>query len=125
MQEWDQRHTTYEVGGQVLGSLRREPAPLAGTGVLRRGSKDVAPVTYLVRTITRRDPATGDSTPYYGGRIDLIGGELGGSDWGAAEDLVLHLLEHGSHLGVLLHGSGATYTLRGRGNLITEKAAKS
>jgi len=123
MLQWDNRHPANQEEELPPGATRSAIPPLVGTGALRRGRKDVAQVTYMVRTVTRGNPATGERLPYYGGRVDLVGDATGEGDWAAADDLVLHLLDRGSRLAVVLSGQGPSYTLSGRGTLTPVKGA--
>jgi hypothetical protein len=117
MIQWDDRQNISGEEGTPLGA-----APLTGKGVLRRGRKEVAQVTYIVRTVTRGNPETGQYAPQYGGRIDVLETTAGEDEWSQADDLVLHLLPHQLHLGVALRGKGPAYTLHGQGALIPEKS---
>jgi hypothetical protein len=117
MMTWDARQTPFERDQAADGGATSAVAPLTGTGVLRQGRKDLAKVTYIVRTIHRRDPSTGEYLSLYGGRIDLVEGIAEASDWSQAEDLTLHLQTQQLRLGVLLSGKKSSYTLRGRSSL--------
>jgi hypothetical protein len=117
---WDARQTAFEHQQPEGSAAPAVLPPLTGTGVLTQGRKEVANVTYIVRTIRRRDPATGESAPQYGGRVDVVSlaeGTGQAPDWSQAEDVVLHLQTHQLRLGVMLSGERSPYALRGRSSL--------